>query len=111
MTPADAVHQITEAMVLVMLLSMPPIVVASVVGIAVSLLQALTQVQEQTLSFAIKLIAVAATIAAMAGFLGNEMLTYTLKLFNDFPKYTRSAKASASPGAPVTPPLSPAERR
>ncbi len=108
MTPADAVHQITEAMVLVMLLSMPPIVVASVVGIAVSLLQALTQVQEQTLSFAIKLIAVAATIAAMAGFLGNEMLTYTLKLFNDFPKYTRSAK----PAAAVAPPaIAPAERR
>ncbi len=92
MTPADAVHQITEAMVLVMLLSMPPIVVASVVGIAVSLLQALTQVQEQTLSFAIKLVAVAVTIAAMAGFLGNEMFTYTLKLFDNFPKYTHVAK-------------------
>lgn len=80
---------------LVMLLSMPPIVVASVVGIGVSLLQALTQVQEQTLSFAIKLIAVAVTIAAMAGVLGSEMLTYTTKLFDDFPRYTR--KASARP--------------
>lgn len=88
MSPADAVHQISDAMLLVMLLSMPPIVVASVVGILVSLLQALTQVQEQTLSFAIKLVAVAITIAAMAGFLGSEMLTYTLKLFNDFPKMT-----------------------
>ncbi|WP_375453294.1 type III secretion system export apparatus subunit SctS [uncultured Methylobacterium sp.] len=95
MTPSDAVHQITEAMMLVMLLSMPPIVVASVVGIGVSLLQALTQVQEQTLSFAIKLIAVAVTIAAMAGFLGSEMLTYTTKLFDDFPRYTH--KASARP--------------
>ncbi len=88
MTPATALHQVTEAMVLVMLLSLPPIVVASVVGILVSLLQALTQVQEQTLSFAIKLIAVAITIAAMSGFLGSEILTYTLKLFNDFPNMT-----------------------
>jgi type III secretion protein S len=88
MSPAVAVQQITQAMILVMLLSMPPIIVASVVGIIVSLLQALTQVQEQTLSFAIKLIAVAATIAAMAGFLGSEMVTYTLKLFDEFPKYT-----------------------
>ena len=102
MTPGDAVHQITEAMVLVMLLSMPPIIVASVVGIVVSLLQALTQVQEQTLSFAIKLVAVAVTIAAMAGFLGNEILTYTLKLFNDFPKYTRS-----TPSEPRTAPTEP----
>ena len=90
MTPADAVYQITQSMTLVMLLSMPPIIVASVVGIVVSLLQALTQVQEQTLSFAVKLIAVAVTIAAMAGFLGSEMLTYTTKLFDDFPRYTRS---------------------
>ncbi|MEJ1160541.1 type III secretion system export apparatus subunit SctS [Prosthecomicrobium sp. N25] len=88
MSPNEAVHQVTEAMILVMLLSMPPILVASVVGILVSLLQALTQVQEQTLSFAIKLIAVAATIAAMASLLGNEVLVYTLKLFNEFPNMT-----------------------
>jgi type III secretion protein S len=100
MTPGDAVHQITEAMLLVMLLSMPPIIVASVVGIAVSLLQALTQVQEQTLSFAIKLIAVAVTIAAMAGFLGNEILNYTLKLFNDFPKYTQTPTRQPPPAPP-----------
>lgn len=89
MSPGVAVHQISEAMLLVMLLSMPPIVVASVVGIVVSLLQALTQVQEQTLSFAIKLIAVALTIALMSGFLGSTMLTYTQKLFDEFPTYTR----------------------
>ena len=75
-------------MILVMLLSMPPIVVASLVGIVVGLLQALTQVQEQTISFAVKLIAVAATIAAMSSLLGSEMLSFTLKLFNDFPKMT-----------------------
>ena len=76
----------TEAMMLVMVLSMPPIAVASLVGILVSLIQALTQIQEQTLSFAIKLIAVAITIAATAGFLGSQMLAFTMKLFNDFPK-------------------------
>jgi type III secretion protein S len=43
-------------------------------------------VQEQTLSFAIKLIAVAVTIVAMSGLLGSQMLDYTLKLFNDFPE-------------------------
>ena len=88
MSPDEALHQLTESMVLVMLLSMPPIVVASLVGIVVSLLQALTQVQEQTISFAIKLVAVALTIAGMAGILGSEMLKYTLKLFNDFPRMT-----------------------
>lgn len=86
MTSNAALEQLTQAMVLVMWLSMPPIVVASVVGIFVSLLQALTQIQEQTLSFAIKLIVVAATIAAMSGALGSELYLFTLKLFNDFPK-------------------------
>lgn len=69
-------------------LSLPPILVASLVGIAISLLQALTQIQEQTVSFAIKLVAVALTIAGMAGLFGSEMLKYTLKLFNDFPNMT-----------------------
>lgn len=85
MSPEDAMFQITESMMLVMILSMPPIIVASVVGVLVSLVQALTQIQEQTLSFAIKLIAVALTIVAMAGILGSELLNYTLKLFDDFP--------------------------
>jgi type III secretion protein S len=88
MTPETALQQLTESMILVMLLSMPPIIVASVVGIGVSLIQALTQIQEQTISFAIKLVAVAVTIAAMAGMFGSEMLKFTLKLFNDFPKMT-----------------------
>ena len=88
MSPTTAIQQITDAMLLTMILSMPPIVVASVVGIVVSLLQALTQVHEQTLSFAIKLIAVAVTIALISGYLGSAMLTYTLKLFDEFPTYT-----------------------
>lgn len=89
MSGEDALFQITESMMLVLLLSLPPIIVASVVGIIVSLLQALTQVQEQTLPFAIKLIAVAVTIAAMAGVLGGEMLNYTQQIFTGFPALVR----------------------
>lgn len=88
MSSSDAISQLNHAMMLVMILSMPPIVVASVVGIVVSLLQALTQVQEQTLSFAIKLIAVAITIAATASWLGSELMVFTLRLFNDFYRMT-----------------------
>ena len=89
MSPEDAMFQLTEAMMLVMIMSMPPIIVASLVGIVVSLLQALTQVQEQTLSFGIKLIAVAITITIMAGMIGSEMLNYTIKLFDEFPQIVR----------------------
>ena len=88
MSPEVALQQLTESMLLVLILSLPPIIVASVVGIAVSLLQALTQVQEQTVSFAIKLIAVAVTIALMAGMLGSEMVNFTNRLFTEFPSMT-----------------------
>ncbi len=86
MTANTALNALTEAMILVMILSLPPIAVASLVGIIVSLLQALTQVQEQTVSFAVKLIVVAAVMAGMAGFFGREMMAFTLKLFNNFPQ-------------------------
>ena len=88
MSPNEAANLLTQAMTLVMLLSLPPILVASVVGIIVGLLQALTQVQEQTIAFAVKLIAIAITIAAMAGFLGSQMLAYTLNIFDNFPRMT-----------------------
>ena len=54
----DLSSNLIQAMLLVLWLSLPPIVVASVVGILFSLIQALTQIQEQTLSFGVKLIAV-----------------------------------------------------
>jgi len=88
MSPDIAAQQLTEALVLVMVLSMPPIIAASVVGILISLLQALTQLQEQTVAFAVKLIAVSITLAIMAGMLGSEIVNFALKLFNEFPRMT-----------------------
>ena len=88
MSPNDAINALTEALTLVMLLSLPPILVASVVGIVVSLLQALTQVQEQTIAFAVKLVAVTVMLVAMASLAGSQLLTYTLSIFNNFPKMT-----------------------
>lgn len=85
MSPSEAVSQLTQALVLVTVLSLPPILIASLVGLVVSLVQALTQVQEQTLSFAFKLIAVMVTIAATAGVLGSEILSFAVKLFTNFP--------------------------
>ena len=60
MSNAIVVHLATQLLWIVLLLSMPVVVVASVVGLIVSLLQALTQIQDQTLQFLIKLLAVSA---------------------------------------------------
>ena len=70
-----------NASMLMLLLSMLPILVATIVGLGVSLLQALTQIQEQTLSFAVKLIAVSVTLLLSMNWMGAEMYNYTLSIF------------------------------
>jgi type III secretion protein S len=72
----------SEALLLTLMLSMPPIVIATIVGVLVSLVQAMTQIQEQTLSFAIKLICVSLVILGTAHWLGGELYRYTLRIFD-----------------------------
>jgi type III secretion protein S len=82
MSEQDIIYHIEQAMLLVLLLSLPTIVVATVVGLLVALFQALTQIQEQTLSFGIKLAAVIVTLTLTARWLGIEMQNFTLQAFN-----------------------------
>ena len=89
MNSASIVHHAGTAVVLVLLLSLPPIIVATVVGVIVSLVQALTQIQEQTLPFAIKLIAVVVVMVATAPWLGSQLSEYTIRIFDQFPVLTR----------------------
>lgn len=79
-----AINYAVQALYLVLILSLPPIVVASVVGIIFSLIQAITQLQEQTLSFGVKLIAVIATLFMMGGWLSGQILRYATEIFNNF---------------------------
>lgn len=79
-----AINYAVQALYLVLILSLPPIVVASVVGIIFSLIQAITQLQEQTLSFGVKLIAVIATLFVMGGWLSGQILRYATEIFNNF---------------------------
>jgi type III secretion protein S len=82
MGSVDIVSYMTQALYLVLWLSLPPIAVASIVGVLFSLFQALTQIQEQTLSFAIKLIAVFATILLTARWLSGELYNFTVSVFD-----------------------------
>lgn len=85
----DLVSVLGKALYLTLWLSLPPIIVASVVGTLFSLFQALTQIQEQTLSFAIKLIAVMATLALTARWIGGELYNYTMVIFDAIPQLGR----------------------
>lgn len=86
---ADLTSVIVKALLLVLWLSMPTILVASIVGVLFSLVQALTQIQEQTLSFGVKLIAVGVTIFLTARWMGGEIYNYTSFLFDSFPSMVR----------------------
>ena len=73
-----------QALMLVMQLSLPPIIIASVVGIVFSLFQAITQLQEQTLSFGVKLVAVAIALFLMTDTLCGALLTFASEIFDKF---------------------------
>jgi type III secretion protein S len=76
-----------KALVLVLLLSLPPIIVASVVGVVVSLVQAVTQVQDQTLSFAFRLVAVIITLLATVRWLGQQVVIFTTNILDHIVTY------------------------
>ena len=86
MGTVDIVSYMTQALYLTLWLSLPPIAVAAIVGTLFSLFQALTQIHEQTLSFAIKLIAVFITLLLTARWLSGELYNYAVSVFDLFHK-------------------------
>lgn len=70
-----------QALILILLLSGPPIIISTILGLIVAIFQAATQIQEQTLSFTVKLFAVVLTIILLGGWLGAEVMQYTNTIF------------------------------
>ena len=73
MDPATALDISREAIVLLIKIAAPIMLVALVVGLIVSLFQALTQIQEQTLTFVPKIIAIFITLIFTLPFIGKEL--------------------------------------
>ncbi|MBQ9221019.1 MAG: type III secretion system export apparatus subunit SctS [Succinivibrio dextrinosolvens] len=80
----SVIELIRQSMFLVLMLSLPPIFVASIVGLLFSLFQAITQLQEQTLSFGIKLIAVSITLFLSAGWMTGQLIQLSQTIFEKF---------------------------
>ncbi len=85
MNQAELLNYAQQCLMIVLELSMIPIIVATVIGVLVSLIQALTQIQEQTLGFAVKLIAITLTILFAASWMGSQLLLYTQDIFAHLP--------------------------
>lgn len=74
-----------EALYLVLIASAPPVIMSLIVGFAISLFQATTQIQEQTLTFAPKVIAVFGILAIAGPWIGHQLVRFTFHIFDRFP--------------------------
>lgn len=85
----NEIYQLTyQALMLILLLSGPPIIISMVLGLFVAIFQAATQIQEQTLSFTVKLFAVILTVVLLGGWLGAQIVQYTNTILNTIPKWS-----------------------
>lgn len=86
MNPQDAIDLTRHALCTALLLCSPVLAVGLVVGLVVGVLQALTQIQDQTLAFVPKLLAIVGTVAVCLPWLVDQMLTYSEELLTQIPK-------------------------
>lgn len=84
MTVDQALDLGREAMMVALMLSAPMLVVGLVVGVVLSLLQAVTQIQEQTLTFVPKIVAMVAAAVLTMPWMAQKLLEYSARLFGPF---------------------------
>ena len=83
----DVVLQLcTQALEVALRVGLPLMVVGLVVGLAVSVFQAVTQIQEQTLSFIPKILALAGVLIVLGPWMLNQLLSYTTDLWGSIPQ-------------------------
>ncbi|MEZ3499014.1 flagellar biosynthetic protein FliQ [Candidatus Pantoea deserta] len=85
MTPESVMVMGQEAMRVALMLAAPLLLAALVSGLIISLLQAATQVNEQTLSFIPKILAVATTAVIAGPWMLSLVLDYIRTLFTNLP--------------------------
>ena len=79
----------SEALYLVIKVAAPILLVSLVVGRIISIFQTVTSIQEQTLTFVPKIIAVFFALIVLGHWMLNEMTQFMIRLWSDFPLYIR----------------------
>ena len=85
MTPETVLAVGQRALEIMLLLAMPLLLVALVVGLIVGIFQAATQINEMTLSFIPKLLAMTAALALSGPWMLKVLISYTRELFESIP--------------------------
>ena len=86
MNQDTVVSIVTHAMEVGLKVSLPVLLVGLVVGLVISVFQAVTQIQEQTLSFIPKVLALAAVLMLLGPWMLNQLLAYTADLWGGIPR-------------------------
>lgn len=81
MTLDQATNLLRECLIMVLTIASPMLLIGLFVGVAISLVQAITQIQEQTLSFVPKITAMFLAAAVLMPWIGTRLMEYTAFLF------------------------------
>ncbi len=81
MQPEQVSDLLRETIFIILKLSTPLLLTGLVVGVVISLVQAIIQVQEQTLTFVPKLFAIFACLILSMGFMANQLIRFTEHIF------------------------------
>lgn len=92
MTEAQIMSYCGQALFLILLLSAPMLISALVVGLIISILQATTQVQEQTLSFVPKIVATFLSLILFGPWISSLLGNFTVELIKEIPKIGLGAR-------------------
>jgi len=89
MTPEFVVSIAKDAIILTILLAMPMLMLGLIVGLTVAIFQAVTQVQEMTLMFVPKILAVFLGLMFASPWMLDKITVFTTKLIENIPHYIR----------------------
>ncbi len=78
-----------QALFLVLILTAPPVMTALIVGLSISIVQATTQIQEQTLTFVPKLFAIVAVLAIGGPWMLAQLIGFASSIYGSIPTYVR----------------------
>ena len=89
MNQADIIYISQEALMMVIILAGPGLGMAMLVGLLVGIFQATTQIQEQTLAFVPKIIAVFVTLLILVSWLMTVIIEFTYRVYEHIPQIVR----------------------
>ncbi len=89
MTPEFVTGIAKETIEVILMISAPVLIAGMAVGLAVSIFQAVTQIQEMTLTFVPKIIVVFVVLLALSPWMMDIMLKFTSRIFTEIPNYIR----------------------